>query len=73
VEPGVLAIQCVALKDKPTHLRFFEVYADEDSYIRHLASPHFKKYVRITAPMIKSRRLLETVPIILGSKDKSGK
>ena len=69
----MLAIQCVALKDKPTHLRVFEVYADQDAYSRHLVSPHFKTYVRIRAPMIKSRRLLETIPIILGSKDQTGR
>jgi quinol monooxygenase YgiN len=68
VEPGVLTIYSVALKDNPAHLRFFEIYADEDAYKRHLASPHFKKYVAVTKSMIKSRRLLETVPIVLGAK-----
>ena len=68
VEPGVLAIYSVALKDNPAHLRFFEIYADENAYKRHLESPHFKKYVDITKSMITSRRLLETVPIALGSK-----
>jgi quinol monooxygenase YgiN len=69
-EPGVLAIYSVALKDNPSHLRFFEIYADESAYKRHLESPHFKKYVDVTKSMITSRRLLETVPIALGSKKK---
>jgi len=67
-EPGVLAIYSVAVKDNPTQLRFFEIYADEGAYKRHLESPHFKKYVDITRPMIKSRNLIEAVPIILGAK-----
>ena len=68
VEPGVLAIYSVAIRDNPTHLRFFEIYADESAYRRHLDSPHFKKYVEITKFMIRSRRLIETVPLVLGSK-----
>lgn len=68
VEPGVLAIYSVAVKDDPTHLRFFEIYADEAAYRQHLDSPHFRKYVEITKPMITSRKLIETVPIVLGSK-----
>ena len=68
VEPGVLAIYAVSVKDDPSHLRFFEIYADEAAYRGHLDSAHFKKYVEITRPMIKSRKLIETVPIVLGSK-----
>lgn len=71
VEPGVLAIYSVAVKDSPTHLRFFEIYADEAAYKRHLESPHFREYVQITKLMIKSRTLIETVPIILRSKASS--
>ena len=70
VEPGVLAIYCVAEKDNPARLRFFEIYADEDAYRAHLESPHFKRYVITTQPMIKSRKLIETVPIQLSAKPK---
>lgn len=68
VEPGVLAIYSVAEKDKPNSLRFFEIYADEDAYRTHIESPHFKKYVAVTQPMIKSRKLIETVPVQLSAK-----
>jgi quinol monooxygenase YgiN len=68
VEPGVLAIYSVALKEDPSQLRFFEIYADEAAYRRHLESPHFKKYVAATKLMIKSRKLIETVPVVLGAK-----
>ena len=70
VEPGVLAIYAVAEKDHPTKLRFFEMYADEAAYNSHRESPHFKKYVETTKDMIKSRKLIETVPIQLSDKKK---
>ena len=59
LEPGVLAIYSLALKDRPTHLRFLEVYADESSYRQHIDSPHFKKYVEATKSMITARKLIE--------------
>lgn len=58
LEPGVLAIYAVALKDRPSQLRFFEVYADEGAYRQHIESPHFKEYVAITQSMITARKLL---------------
>ena len=70
VEPGVLAIYAVAEKDDPTKLRFFEVYADEAAYNSHRESAHFKKYVSNTKDMIKSRKLIETVPVQLSDKKK---
>lgn len=70
LEPGVLAIYAVAEKDHPTHLRFFEMYASEEAYRSHIDSPHFKKYVAVTKPMIRSRRLIETVPVHLSAKKK---
>ena len=70
VEPGVLAIYAVAEKDNPSKLRFFEIYADEAAYNSHRESAHFKKYVETTKDMIKSRKLIETVPIQLSDKKK---
>ena len=70
LEPGVLAIYAVAEKDHPTRLRFFEIYASEEAYRSHIDSPHFKKYVAVTQPMIRSRRLIETVPVLLSAKQK---
>lgn len=68
VEPGVLAIYSVAEKGKPNSLRFFEIYANDQAYRAHLESPHFKKYVAVTQPMIQSRKLIETVPVQLSAK-----
>jgi quinol monooxygenase YgiN len=68
VEPGVLAIYCVAEKDNPVKLRFFEMYADEAAYKAHIESPHFRKYVETTKPMIRSRKLIDAVPVQLSAK-----
>lgn len=70
VEPGVLAIYAVAEKENPSKLRFFEVYADEAAFNSHRESAHFKKYAATTKDMIKSRKLIETVPIQLSDKKK---
>ncbi len=70
VEPGVLAIYAVAEKDNPSRLRFFEIYADEAAYRSHRETAHFKKYAETTRDMIKSRKLVETVPIQLSDKKK---
>ena len=68
VEPGVIAIYAVAERDRPNRLRFFEIYADEEAYKAHIRSPHFRKYFETTKPMIRSRTLVETVPLQLSSK-----
>jgi len=59
LEPGVLAIYSLALGDRPTHLRFLEIYADESAYRQHIDSPHFKKYAEATKSMITARKLIE--------------
>jgi quinol monooxygenase YgiN len=69
VEAGVLAIYAVADRENPTKLRFFEIYASEAAFRAHIASPHFKKYVETTKPMIVSRVLRDTIPIQLSDKE----
>lgn len=66
LEPGVLTLYAVALAHNRGQLRFFEIYADDAAYRGHLDSPHFKKYVETTRPMIRSRKLFETRPVFLG-------
>jgi len=70
VEPGVLTLYAVAEKDNPSHIRIFEMYADADAYQAHLESPHFKKYKATTKEMVKSLKLVETTPVMLGAKTK---
>lgn len=68
VEPGVLTLYAVSVKDQPSQVRIFETYRDQAAYESHLQAPHFKKYKAETQGMIKSLKLLETEPIILGQK-----
>lgn len=67
-EPGVLAIYAVAEKDHPSTMHFFEIYASEAAYRAHIQSPHFRKYVSTTQTMIRSRKLIETLPVQLSAK-----
>jgi len=68
IEPGVLAIYAVAEKGSPEKLTFFEMYADDAAYEAHRKTPHFRKYYALTKDMIRSRRLVEAVPVLLSGK-----
>lgn len=67
-EPGVLALNAVALRDRPNQIRLMEVYADQAAYEAHLRSPHFLTYKAAVATMVRSLTLLEADPILLCSK-----
>jgi quinol monooxygenase YgiN len=70
IEPGVLALYAVADKENPARVIVFEIYADSEAYKAHLETPHFKKYKAMTQDMVRSLKLLETVPIALRAKAK---
>ena len=70
VEPGVLTLYAVSVKQHPEQIRLFETYRDAAAYESHLQSPHFKKYKSRTQQMVKHLRLVETEPILLGSKSR---
>ena len=67
-EPGALSLYAVSVKDQPSQVRIFETYKDQAAYESHLQTPHFKKYKAETQNMVKSLRLIETEPILLGAK-----
>lgn len=68
LEPGVLAIYAVAEKENPARLHFFEIYTSEAAYASHRETPHFKKYLAVTQPMIRDRKLIEAVPVQMSAK-----
>jgi quinol monooxygenase YgiN len=68
VEPGVLTLYAVSVKAQPNQIRIFETYKDEAAYESHLQTPHFRKYKAETQGMVKSLKLIETEPIVLGRK-----
>jgi quinol monooxygenase YgiN len=70
VEPGVLALYAVAMKDNPAHVRVFEMYKDAAAYASHLQTPHFQKLKAETQDIVKALRLFDAIPIVLGSKPK---
>jgi quinol monooxygenase YgiN len=70
LEPGVLTLYAVSVKNDPAQIRIFEMYADAAAYQAHLQTPHFKKYKTGTQGMVKSLVLVETEPILLGAKAK---
>jgi quinol monooxygenase YgiN len=69
-EPGVLVLYAVSEKDNPTHVRVFEIYRDRNAYEAHLASDHFKTYKATTEKMVKSLKLVQATPIVLGAQTK---
>ena len=69
-EPGVLVLYAVSEKDDPSHIRVFEVYRDRNAYAAHLGSDHFKKYKGTTEKMVKSLKLVQAIPIMLGAQSK---
>jgi quinol monooxygenase YgiN len=70
LEPDVLALYSVADKDNPALVFVFEMYADLDAYKAYLDTAHFKKYKVATQDMVKSLKLRDTVPILLGGKSR---
>ena len=68
VEPGVVTLFAVSLKEHPEQVRLFETYRDTAAYQAHIHSPHFLKYKAATQSMVKSLTLLETNNILLGTR-----
>ena len=64
----MLALYSVADKENPSHVWVFEMYANVDAYKSHLETAHFQKYKTITQDMVKSLKLRDTIPILLGAK-----
>lgn len=61
-------LHAVQLRDTPHQVRLLEVYASLEAYQAHIQSPHFLKYKTGTAEMVRSLRLIDVDPILLGAK-----
>ena len=61
-------LYAVAEKENPARIRVFEIYLDEDAYKAYVQTPHFKKFRTITQSMVRSRKLIDIVPISLAAK-----
>lgn len=60
LEPGVLSYTVVADKKDPSAITIFEVYANQEAYQSHIATPHFKKYKETVKNMVTSLELIDT-------------
>jgi len=67
-EKGVLVMYAVTEKLNPTRVTVLEVYRNEDSYLKHITTPHFLKYKADSKKMIRSLKLIDVKPILLGAK-----
>jgi quinol monooxygenase YgiN len=68
LEPGVIMLHATARQDAPHRIELLEVYASQQAYEAHLATPHFLKYKTGTADMVRSLELIEVTPILLAAK-----
>ncbi|MDE6859718.1 MAG: antibiotic biosynthesis monooxygenase [Duncaniella sp.] len=62
-EPGVLAMYPTISKEDSYKVTIMEIYASQDAYKSHIASPHFQKYKQGTLHMVKSLQLLDQNPL----------
>ena len=67
-EKGVLVMYAVTEKLNPTRVTVLEVYRNEDSYLKHITTPHFLKYKADSKKMIRSLKSIDVMPILLGAK-----
>lgn len=59
LEPGVLAIFPMFIKDNPNQIRIVEIYANKEAYQSHLQTPHFQYYKTATLKMVKDLKLID--------------
>ena len=64
VEPGVLTLFSMQTKEDPCKIYILEIYANQEAYQSHIQTAHFKKYKEGTAKMVKSLKLIDTMPLV---------
>ncbi|WP_407123224.1 putative quinol monooxygenase [Bradyrhizobium sp. STM 3561] len=69
-EPGILVLYAVSERDNPTKVKVFEIYRNRAAYESHLATDHFKTYKATVEKMVRSLKLIQTTPIMLGAQTK---
>jgi len=68
LEPGVLSLNAVSIKESPHKIRILEVYTSQTAYEAHLQTPHFLRYKNATAGMVTSLTLVDVDPIATRGK-----
>ena len=49
-------------------VRVFEIYRDPAAYQAHVQTAHFQRFRATTDAMVRSRKLLDAVPVSLATK-----
>ncbi len=63
IEPDVICIFPMQVKDAPNTIRIVEIYRNEKAYQSHLQTQHFLEYKQGTLHMVKSLQLVATEPL----------
>ena len=58
-EDGVIAIYPMMVIKNNNLIRILEIYKDDETYKKHIASEHFQKYKQGTLHMVKSLDLVD--------------
>lgn len=53
-EPGCVRFDVIRDRDNPSCFRLYEVYRDDAALSAHRQTPHFKRYIEMTAPWLAS-------------------
>lgn len=64
-EPGVIALFSMQDVSDPCKVYILEVYADKQAYEAHVQTAHFRKYKDGTADMVRSLKLIDTLPLVM--------
>ena len=59
LESVVLMFYPMWEEKNPCVFKILEIYANEQSYQKHLQTPHFKKYKQGTSKMVKNLELID--------------
>ncbi len=59
LEPGVISIYPMYEIDHPNQIKIIEIYRNNNAYLSHLQTPHFKHYKSTTIDMVKSLKLID--------------
>lgn len=68
LEPDVIMLHAVSIKEAPHQVRLLEVYASQAAYEAHIRTPHFLRYKAGTSDMVRSLKLIDVEPVRLAAK-----
>lgn len=71
VEPGVISYEVFADKTNPSKITIIEIYANNDAYLSHRETPHFKKYKDAVGDIVKTLELTEVNAVLSEKKASS--